>query len=181
MFSSINSLLKISNIIFSFVKCLFYNFWKDHMDILLSFINEGLCSVFAVVSNSVWPMNSSPPEPSIHGILQVRIPEWVAMPSSRWSSQPWDPTRGVSCIFCIAVEFFTPEPAGKPESEGLQSLILDNVSVFPRKIFQEWFINLLGVFIYMIIYTISFFVCVNVVCFFYVFLFVKWCQSHKMS
>ena len=58
---------------FSFVKCLFYNFWKDHMDILLSFMNEGWCSVFAVVSDSVRPMNSSPPEPSVHGILQVRM------------------------------------------------------------------------------------------------------------
>ena len=34
------------------------------------------------------PMNCSPPGSSVHGILQVRILEWVAMPSSRASSQP---------------------------------------------------------------------------------------------
>ena len=28
------------------------------------------------------PMDCNPPGPSVHGILQARIPEWVAMPSS---------------------------------------------------------------------------------------------------
>ena len=28
-------------------------------------------------------MDHSPPGSSVHGILQARIPEWVAMPSSR--------------------------------------------------------------------------------------------------
>ena len=37
---------------------------------------------------------------SVHGILQVRILEWVAMPSSKESSQPRDQTHVfyVSCI-----------------------------------------------------------------------------------
>ena len=34
------------------------------------------------------PMDCSPPGSSVHGILQARILEWVAMPSSRGSSQP---------------------------------------------------------------------------------------------
>ena len=34
----------------------------------------------------------SPPGSSIHGTLQARILEWVAMPSSRGSSQPRDQT-----------------------------------------------------------------------------------------
>ena len=38
------------------------------------------------------PMDYSPPGSSIHGILQARILEWVAMPSSRGSSQPRDQT-----------------------------------------------------------------------------------------
>ena len=29
------------------------------------------------------PMDCSPPSSSVHGILQTRIPEWVAVPSSR--------------------------------------------------------------------------------------------------
>ena len=36
------------------------------------------------------PIDYSPPGSSIHGILQAIILEWVAMPSSRGSSQPWD-------------------------------------------------------------------------------------------
>ena len=36
------------------------------------------------------PIEHSPPGSSVHGILQARILEWVAMPSSRRSSQPRD-------------------------------------------------------------------------------------------
>ena len=36
------------------------------------------------------PMNHRPPGSCVHGILQARILEWVAMPSSRGSSQPRD-------------------------------------------------------------------------------------------
>ena len=34
------------------------------------------------------PMDYSPPGSSVHGILQARILEWAAMPSSSGSSQP---------------------------------------------------------------------------------------------
>ena len=40
---------------------------------------------------------------TVHGILQARILEWVAMPFSRGSSQP----RNWSRVSCIAGEFFT--------------------------------------------------------------------------
>ena len=36
------------------------------------------------------PMDCSLPGSSVHGILQARILEWVAIPSSRVSSQPRD-------------------------------------------------------------------------------------------
>ena len=39
------------------------------------------------------PVDCSPPGSSIHGILQARILEWVAISSSRGSSQPRDPTQ----------------------------------------------------------------------------------------
>ena len=39
------------------------------------------------------PMDYSPPGSSVHGILQARILEWVAMPFSRGSSQPRDRTQ----------------------------------------------------------------------------------------
>ena len=36
------------------------------------------------------PMDCNPPGSSVLGTLQVRIPEWVAMPSSRASYPPRD-------------------------------------------------------------------------------------------
>ena len=42
----------------------------------------------AVESGSLCPVNGSPLGFSVHGILQARILEWVAMSSSRGSSQP---------------------------------------------------------------------------------------------
>ena len=39
------------------------------------------------------PMDCSLPGSSVHGILQARILEWVAVPFSRGSSQPRDPTQ----------------------------------------------------------------------------------------
>ena len=46
------------------------------------------------------PIDCSPLGSSVHGILQGRILEWVAMPSSRGSSPLWDRTwvPYVSCI-----------------------------------------------------------------------------------
>ena len=43
------------------------------------------------------PLDCSPPGSSVHGILQARILEWVAIPFFRGSSQPRDRTY-VSCI-----------------------------------------------------------------------------------
>ena len=49
------------------------------------------------MSNSCNLMDFSPPGSSVHGILQARILEWVAISFSRRSSQPRDRTW-VSCI-----------------------------------------------------------------------------------
>ena len=65
------------------------------------------------------PMDCSPPGSSVHGILQARRLEWVAMPSSRASSQPRDWTQ----VSCFAGRFFTAETQGKP-SRLLASCIL---------------------------------------------------------
>jgi len=46
------------------------------------------------------PMDCSQLDSSVHGILQARILEWVAMPSSRGSSQLRDQTC-VSYVSCI--------------------------------------------------------------------------------
>ena len=39
------------------------------------------------------PMDCGPPGSSVHGILQARILQWAAMPSSRGSSRPRDRTH----------------------------------------------------------------------------------------
>ena len=44
------------------------------------------------VSDSCNLKDCSPPGPSVHGILQARILEWVAIPFSRGSSRPRDGT-----------------------------------------------------------------------------------------
>ena len=45
-------------------------------------------------------MHSSPPGSSVHGILQARILEWIAISSSRGSSQPRDQIH-ISYVSCI--------------------------------------------------------------------------------
>ena len=47
------------------------------------------------------PMDCSPPDSSVYGILQARILEWVAISFSRGSSWPRDQTR-VSCVSFFA-------------------------------------------------------------------------------
>ena len=46
----------------------------------------------SVVSNSLWPHGLQLPDSSVHGIVQARILEWVAIPFSRGSSWPRDQT-----------------------------------------------------------------------------------------
>ena len=53
----------------------------------------------SLISNSLWPHGSSLPGFSVHGILQARILEWVAISYSKGSSQPRDQTY-VCCISC---------------------------------------------------------------------------------
>ena len=48
------------------------------------------------------PRDYSPPGSSVHGIIQARTLEWVAIPFSRASSQPRDGTQ----VSCIAGRFF---------------------------------------------------------------------------
>jgi len=63
--------------------------------------------VCVLVSQSCWTlcncMGCSSPGSSVHGILQARILEWVAIPFSRGSSRPWGQTQ----VSHIAGRFFT--------------------------------------------------------------------------
>ena len=57
----------------------------NHCAVHLQLIGCAWCSVALAVSLCD-PMDCSPTGSSVHGILQARILEWVAMPSSRGSS-----------------------------------------------------------------------------------------------
>ena len=94
----------------------------------------GVCCMFSchVVSASLWPMDCSLPGSSVHGILQARILEWVAISSSRGSSWPRDQT----CVSCIASGFFTAEPPGKPIYVYIYIIYIFFLIFFPL-----WFIH----------------------------------------
>ena len=69
----------------------------------------GFCAVLCFIIQSCLtlcdPMDWSPPGSSVHGILQARMLEWVAMPFSKGSSQPRD---GIQVSHMAGV-FFTME------------------------------------------------------------------------
>ena len=60
------------------------------------------------------PMDCSPPDSSVHGILRARILEWVAIPFSRGSSQPRDQTQ----VSHMAGGFFTSRATREAPSKG---------------------------------------------------------------
>ena len=62
---------------------------QAHRSINFSWNWKWSCSV---VSDSLRPVDSSPPNSSVHGILQARILEWVAISFSRGSTRPRDRT-----------------------------------------------------------------------------------------
>ena len=62
-----------------------YTYTHTHTHICV-YMHES--QVASVLSNSLQLMNCSLPGSSVHGILQARMLEWVAMPSSRESSEP---------------------------------------------------------------------------------------------
>ena len=57
--------------------------------LILKVKNWFLCQCLALCD----PIDCSPPDSSVHGILQIRILEWVAISSSRGSSPPSDQIR----------------------------------------------------------------------------------------
>ena len=58
-----------------------------------------MCSVLncSVMSDSLWPVDHSPPGSSVLGIFHARILEWAAISYSRRYSQPSD-GHHASCI-----------------------------------------------------------------------------------
>ena len=81
-------------------------------------LNKTCCSVLShsVMSNTLQPHQA----PLFMGILQARIVEWVAMSSSRGSSQPVIKPRAP----LLYVDSLPSEPPGKPQNTGVGSLSL---------------------------------------------------------
>ena len=62
--------------------------WLIHVDIWQK-VSEDAQSCLTLCD----PMDCSPPGSSVHGILQARVLEWIAISFSRESSRPRDQTR----------------------------------------------------------------------------------------
>ena len=80
--------------------------WDGYQICLVTSLRADLISVWVCVRARSYvltlcdPMDCSSPGSFVHGILQARILEWVAIAFSRGSSQPRGRTR-VSCVSCI--------------------------------------------------------------------------------
>ena len=84
------------------------------------------------------PMDCSPPGSSVHGILQARILEWVAMPFSRKSSQPQDQTPGPLGSLQLGRELFKLIcQGGCTKSCHYSSLTVHQYSIMGKKIIKN--------------------------------------------
>ena len=66
------------------------------------------------------PIDSSPPGSPVHRILQARIPEWIAIPFSRYLPNPVIKPRSPT----LQAVSLPSEPPGKPKKTGVGSLSL---------------------------------------------------------
>ena len=97
----------------------------------------------ALVVSLCNPMDCSPSGSSVHGILQAKTLEWVAMSPSTGSSQYRDQTC-VSCIPFIAGRFFTTEPPGKSTND-LNRVNINGVSdvgfsLWGHTLMEKWYL-----------------------------------------
>ena len=80
-------------------------------------------------------MHCSPPGSPVHGILQARILEWVAISFSRGSSWPRDQTQ-VSCFLHWQAGSLPLAPPGKPL--GNHTMLEITHYLFPDSFCREW-------------------------------------------
>ena len=84
---------------------------------MVSELHSVLCWVTQSRLTLCNPADCSLPGSSVHGILQARILEWVAMPSSRGSSTGIEPRSPA-----LQADSSQAEPPGKPKDTGVHSL-----------------------------------------------------------
>ena len=85
IFKNVMKLVNLINSVYIRINCSIYATFLD--------ICAGVYSVAQSYLTLCDLMDCSPPGSSVHWIFQARILEWVAVPSSRGSSQPRDPTH----------------------------------------------------------------------------------------
>ena len=88
--------------------------WEAHFTMTKPVL---LCCAYWL-SLTLRPMDYSPQAPLSMGVLQARILEWVAMPSSRESSQP----QGEPKFLVSQADSLLLEPPGEPKNTGVVSL-----------------------------------------------------------
>ena len=93
----------------------FFFFFKKKSFLSLSLIVSCLCWV-TLLSDSFWPQGAS-----VSGIFQARILQWMAMHSSKGSSQTRDRTRSPTLQLDF---FFIIKPPGEPRNTGVGGLAL---------------------------------------------------------
>ena len=79
------------------------------------------------------PMDCSPPGSSGHGILQARMLEWVAMPSSRGSSPPGDRTPGLLISPALAGRFFIASATWEEGGNANKNMALESKVIFRQQ------------------------------------------------
>ena len=95
-----------------------------------------LCAVVQLCPMFRDPINCSLPGYSVHGILQARMLEWVAMPSSRASSWPRDWTS-ISWVSCIGRKVLYHGANWEAQSESeIYSVVSD--SLWPLGLYSPW-------------------------------------------
>ena len=82
-------------------------------------------------------MNYSLPGSSVHGIVHVRILEWVAIPFSRASSQPRDRIQ----VSCIAGRFFTIWDTREAPESNYTPIKKKKKNRFPTLLFQNEYLE----------------------------------------
>ena len=83
------------------------------------------CLVTQSCSTHCDPMDCSPPGSSVHGILQARILEWVAIPFSTGSSWPGIEPGLLHCrqiLYCLSHQEGSKQAKDLPKSLGLTLL-----------------------------------------------------------
>ena len=119
--------------------------WSNRRLTVLHFLNQELSSsvsISAHVRSQVWfcdPIGCSPPASSVHGILQARILEWVAIFSSRGIFPNQDQTWFFTTWAMLADNFLTVFAEGKRWLDYFYLLSVSSVFPMSSLTFTFWF------------------------------------------